>query len=261
MWTNKLLAGRATGPVLTALAIAGLLILEASTTLAAEEEQERIPAPDAALQTESVAPLPSPEQIEEKSEEQKPPVAEPTTVNPQPAPAPRNAGISLFTGHGAMIPVADYGDLYDTGYALTLGTRLYRYNFHGICPGIHLRYNYYDSKPDPRRYSSRFDILQITPAICYFYEIGLPASKIAFFNGKPLTFFTYIADGVSGLFFKTEYEPRTTEWLNTFEIGAGVTYPLYRMLEAGVSLSYRLISTAEVPMHAVEVNFLLGVRL
>ncbi len=177
-------------------------------------------------------------------------------------------GIPLYIGVGAMIPVSDYGDDYSAGPLVSLGTMFYRFNLWHFAPAFHMRYNYYDSKPNSEKVTSKFDILQITPGLVFWWDFNLPPSKVAFFR-YPLTFYVRVSDGLSMLSFKTKKDPNAVigapsnivEWNNTFELSVGITYPLYKILELGFDFGYRLIATAPPLMHSLQFSVTIGVRI
>ena len=171
-----------------------------------------------------------------------------------------NPGVALHLSYGGAMPVGDYGDTYEAGHLVSLTTMLYRWNFYGLCAGFNFRYNNLESKSGVAN-KSRFDIIQLAPALVWFYDIKLPNTKHAYFNNRPLTFYVRAADGLSILMYQSDLYPSITEYIHAFELSVGLTYPIYKILELGLDMGYRVISTAGSPMHTMMISFIIGVRI
>ena len=171
-------------------------------------------------------------------------------------------GIGVYIGGGTMVPVADYGDRYNTGYVFSLSSSLYRFSYFGFVPEAHSRVSGVSSIDRPGKVDSSFFLFQFSAGVSYHYVTALPGflSQYDFFK-KDISLYGRITEGITRVAFDSENEPATlVEYINTVELSTGFLYPVYDNFEAGIDFGYRVIATADSFFHSLNFSAVVGYR-
>ena len=170
---------------------------------------------------------------------------------------------ALQLSYGGFFPVGPYYYRYNAGHQVSCGVGLYRYNLWGIAPEFLFRYARLDSIESSGRADSTFDLFQFSLGLVYRYEFGMPKSwqKYAFFRRR-MCFFARVTEGVTLVRYDADNEDHPLqEVINTFGLGTGLTYPVWKELRLGFELGYRVIFTRNNYLQGISLSLLVEYRV
>ncbi|MFC1669870.1 hypothetical protein ACFL20_05705 [Spirochaetota bacterium] len=169
---------------------------------------------------------------------------------------------ALYLGFGGFIPLEEFGDDYYGGFLFSATFGFYKLCPLGISPEVHLRISNVESRGGSGLSGAEMSIDQFLVGLVYRYSFYLPSKVFSFLN-RPITLYVRFADGLTALSTKSDLQPdKIIKYKNSLEVGMGLTYPVYRVVECGIDFNYRLVfDDARDNLHGLSVSLLLGLRI
>jgi hypothetical protein len=130
-------------------------------------------------------------------------------------------------------------------------------------PEAVFRYSELESRDRAGKVDSSMSLTQFSLGARYNHKVRLPLvlSRYNFFR-SPVTLYVRASEGITRVSFTSDQVTTPiVEYINTIEVSTGFTYPVYNYIEAGLDFGYRHIATKEVPLQAVYLMMVVGVRV
>jgi hypothetical protein len=185
------------------------------------------------------------------------------TENEQGEGQSKTLGMTPGLNLGFTFPSFAYGKRYKNTPGFSAGTRFERYRFYGLVPEVLFRYSNLESRDREGKVDSSISLSQFSLGARYNYRTKLPLllSRYSFFR-SPVTLYARASEGITRVSFTSDrVGPPLVEYINTIELSAGFTYPVYNAVEAGLDFGYRYIAMKEVPFQAFYLMVVFGVRV
>jgi hypothetical protein len=164
---------------------------------------------------------------------------------------------------GFTFPSFAYGKRFRNVPGVSAGTRFERYEQFGLVPEAVFRYSELESRDRAGKVDSSMSLTQFSLGARYNHKVRLPLflSRYNFFR-SPVTLYVRASEGITRVSFTSDQVTTpVVEYINTIEVSTGFTYPVYNYIEAGLDFGYRHIATKEVPLQAVYLMMVVGVRV